>query len=131
MDQKGSSANVQALQKVIAEAMERGDDRKVFELFAFHLMEFHEHDDTAMRILLYSALEGHELADMIFNNHILKNHNRLAEYIKKRIEEGTFRECNPVVAVRGFVGMVMNQVLLKKFFRNADKRKNTDQQLNS
>lgn len=119
MDQKGSSSNVQALQKIIAAAMERGDDRKVFELFAFHLMEFHERDDTAMRILLYSALEGHELADMIFNNHILKNHNRLAEYIKKRIEEGTFRDCNPVIAVRGFVGMVMNQVLLKKFFRNA------------
>ncbi|HQR35220.1 MAG TPA: helix-turn-helix domain-containing protein [Blastocatellia bacterium] len=119
MDQKGSSADVQALQRVISEAMERGDDRKVFESFAFHLMEFHEHDDTAMRILLYSALEGHELAEMIFNNHILKHHNRLAEYIKKRIDEGAFRPGNPIIAVRGFVGMVMNHVLLKKFFHKA------------
>ena len=118
MDQKSSSADVQALQRVISEAMERGDDRTVFESFAFHIMEFHEHDDTAMRILLYSALEGHELAEMIFNNHILKAHNRLAEYIKKRMDEGAFRPTNPIMAVRGFVGMVMNQVQLKKFFGN-------------
>lgn len=119
MDQKASSENVQALQRIIGEAMERGDDRKVFESFAFHLLEFHEHDNTAMRILLYSALEGHELAEMVFTNHILKHHRRLAEYIKKRIADGAFRPTDAVIAVRGFVGMVMNQVMVKKFFSTA------------
>ncbi|MDX2043699.1 MAG: TetR/AcrR family transcriptional regulator [Acidobacteriota bacterium] len=119
MDQKASSANVQALQRAIGEAMERGDDRQVFESFAFHILEFHQHDDTAMRILLYSALEGHELAEMIFSNHILKFHKRLAEYIKQRVAEGAFRQIDPMVAVRGFVGMVMNQAMVKKFFGRA------------
>lgn len=119
MDEKAGSANVQALQRIIGEAMERDDDRKVFESFAFHILEFHEHDDTAMRILLYSALEGHELAEMIFTNHILKHHRRLAEYIKERIADGAFRPTDPIIAVRSFVGMVMNQVMVKKFFSHA------------
>lgn len=119
MDQKASSAEAQAMQQVINEAMESGDDRKVFESFAFHLMEFHDNDKTAMRILIYSALEGHELAEMIFKNHILKHHKRLAEYIKKRVAGGVFRSVDPMIAVRGFVGMVMNQVMVKKFFGQA------------
>jgi AcrR family transcriptional regulator len=119
IDQKASSDNVRILQQVIDEAMERGDDRQVFELFAFHILEFHEHDDTAMRILFYSALEGHELAEMIFTNHILKQHRRLTEYVKKRIAEGVFRQVDPIIAVRGFVGMVMNQAMTRKFFRHA------------
>lgn len=119
IDQKASSESVQTLQRVIDEAMERGDDRQVFESFAFHILEFHEHDDTAMRILFYSALEGHELAEMIFTNHILKQHRRLTEYVKKRIAEGAFRQVDPIIAVRGFVGMVMNQAMTRKFFRHA------------
>ena len=119
IDQKASSESVQTLQRVIDEAMERGDDRQVFESFAFHILEFHEHDDTAMRILFYSALEGHELAEMIFTNHILKQHRRLTEYVKKRIAEGAFRPVDPIIAVRGFVGMVMNQAMTRKFFRHA------------
>ena len=119
IDQKASSESVRTLQRVIDEAMERGDDRQVFESFAFHILEFHEHDDTAMRILFYSALEGHELAEMIFTNHILKQHRRLTEYVKKRIAEGVFRQVDPIIAVRGFVGMVMNQAMTRKFFRHA------------
>ncbi|MFN0108344.1 MAG: TetR/AcrR family transcriptional regulator [Blastocatellia bacterium] len=119
IDQKAESESVKALQNAISEAMERGDDRQVFESFAFHILEFHQQDDTAMRILLYSALEGHEMAEMIFTNHILKLHKRLAEYIKKRMTEGAFRTTDAMLAVRGFVGMVMNQAMVKKFFGHA------------
>jgi AcrR family transcriptional regulator len=116
MDQKASSAEVQAMRNTLKEAMEAGDDRRVFESLAFHMLEFHERDDTAMRLLLYSALEGHELADMIFRNHISKTHRQLAEYVRKRITEGAFRRVDPMTAVRGFVGMIINQVMHKKFF---------------
>ncbi len=117
IDQKANSAEVRALQQAIDEAMERCDDRRVFEAFAFHLLEFHERDDTAMRVLMYSALEGHELAEMIFRNHIARKHHHLAEYVKRRIAAGVFRRVDPMVAVRGFIGMVMNHAILNKFFR--------------
>lgn len=118
MDQKAKSAAVQAMQSVFDEAMERRDDRQVFESLAFHLFEFHEQDDMAMRILLYSALEGHELAEMIYRNHIAKTHRQLAEYIKKRIADGAFRKVDAMTSVRAFMGMLINHVMFKKFFQH-------------
>src|SRR5215475_10831456 len=101
---------MKALRSALAEAMGQGDDRQVFETLAFHVLEFHERDDTAMRLLLYIALEGHELAEMITRNHILKTEQQLAEYVKKRMAEGVFRRMDPMVAVRGFWGMILGHV---------------------
>jgi AcrR family transcriptional regulator len=116
IDRKANSAGMKALRNALAEAMEQSDDRQVFETLAFHVLEFHEHDDTAMRLLLYSALEGHELAEMITRNYILRTHQQLAEYVKKRMADGVFRRVDPMVAVRGFMGMVIGHVMNKKFF---------------
>ncbi len=116
IDRKANSAEMKALRSALADAMEQGDDRQFFETLAFHILEFHERDDTAMRLLLYSALEGHELAEMITRNHMLKTHQQVAEYVKKRMAEGVFRRMDPMVAVRCFMGMVIGQVLNKKFF---------------
>lgn len=116
MDQKASSPNVKAMQEKVNQAMEAGDDRQVFETLAFHMLEFHDHDDNAMRLLLHSALEGHELAEMIFRNHILRTHRQMAEYVRKRIDDGVFRQVDPMTAVRGFLGMLISQVMHRKFF---------------
>jgi AcrR family transcriptional regulator len=116
IDRKANSAGMKALRDRLAAAMEQHDDRQVFETLAFHILEFHEHDDTAMRLLLYSALEGHELAEMITRNYILKTHQQLADYVKKRMADGVFRRVDPMVAVRGFMGMVIGHVMNKKFF---------------
>src|SRR2546428_6394119 len=116
IDRKANSAAMKALRSALAEAIEQSDDRQVFETLAFHMLEFHERDDTAMRLLLYSALERHELAEMITRNHILKTHQQMGEYVKKRMAEGVFRRMDPMVAVRGFMGMVIGHVMNKKFF---------------
>ncbi len=116
MDRKACSPEVQAMQQTLKEAMDSKDDRHVFASLAYHMLEFHEHDDTAMRLLLFSALEKHELAEMIFRNHISRTHAQLADYVKRRIADGAFRRVNPLLAVRGFMGMLINQVMHRKFF---------------
>src|SRR5262245_731124 len=120
IDRKANSAEMKAVRGALAEAIEQSDDRRFFETLAFHMLEFHEHDDTAMRLLLYSALEGHELAEMITRNHILKTQQQVAEYVKKRMAEGVFRRMDPMVAVRGFWGMILGHVMNKKFFLCAE-----------
>jgi AcrR family transcriptional regulator len=117
IDQKASSSYFQAVHKSFKEAEETGDDRKLFQAVAFNLLEFHENDNTAMRVLLYSALERHELAESIYRNHISKVHGQLADHVKTRMNEGVFRRVDPMIAVRGFIGMVISHVLHKKFFQ--------------
>ncbi|HMV52027.1 MAG TPA: TetR/AcrR family transcriptional regulator C-terminal domain-containing protein, partial [Blastocatellia bacterium] len=120
MDNKAKSPPAQQMQILLHEAMEAGDDRRVFESLAFRILEFHDQDEMAMRILLYSALEGHELAEMIYRNHIAKTHRQLTEYVEKRIKQGIFRQMNAKTAVRCFIGMIINQVMFKKFFQRYD-----------
>ncbi len=117
IDQKASSSELKRFEETLLAAMERREDRKVFESFAFFMLEFHANDGTAMRILLYSALEGHELAGMIFRNHISKGYRILADYVRKRAAEGVFRKVDAMTAVRGFVGMVMNHAMINRFFQ--------------
>ena len=116
MDRKACSPEVLAIQSTLEEAMRAKDDQRVFASLAFQVLEFHEKDQTAMRLLLYSALEKHELAEMIFRNHISRTHKQLADYVKKRIADGAFRKVNPALAVRAFMGMIINQVMHQKFF---------------
>lgn len=117
IDRKARPHAGQSLDEILKEAISGGDDRQIFQTIAFSILEFHERDDTAMRVLLYSALEGHELAQMIFRNHIAKIYGQLAEYIKRRIAAGAFRKVDPMTAVRSFIGMIINQALIRKFFR--------------
>src|SRR5262245_21160106 len=52
IDQKASSPEIAALQGSLDDAMRAKDDREVFETLAFRVLEFHERDDSAMRLLL-------------------------------------------------------------------------------
>ncbi len=116
MDHKAQQPNGQSFLEVLENVIASGNDREVFEIIASKVFEFHEHDDTAMRLLLYSVLEGHELAEMIFRNHISRIHLRLAEFVRERVDAGKFRPVDPMAIVRGFMGMVIGHVMHRKFF---------------
>lgn len=116
IDRKACSKDGLALQRALDEAVESDDDRRVFEEIAFRMLEFHQQDDEAMRLLMYSALEGHELAEMIFRQHVAHVFHRLATFIKRRVSEGKFRKVDPMTAVRAFIGMVIYHALTNKMF---------------
>jgi AcrR family transcriptional regulator len=116
IDRKGEEGRMNEMHERIRQLMEARDDRRVFETLALTMLDFHAQDETPMRILYYSALEGNELSQMIFRNHIAQTHRTLADYIKLRTREGAFRKIDPMTAVRGFLGMVMGQCMLTRFF---------------
>jgi len=69
-----------------------------------------------MRLILFSALESHELSDMFFQNHIRIFYDVLAGYIQQRIEDGAFRKISPIIAARAFMGMLIYHRLLTVLF---------------
>lgn len=120
MDMKACDSPISEMHDALEKAVEGNDDRKVFETIAIRVLEFHEADETAIRIFYYSMLEGHELSDMIFTNHIQRIHKHLAGYIKRRISDGAFRKVDPMTVVRSFMGGVIGQVVHKTFFPATD-----------
>jgi AcrR family transcriptional regulator len=104
----------------LAEAASRKDDRAFFGSLAFEMLEFHSKDRTFMRLLLFSALEGHELSNIFFDSTAREIKNHIRKYIKQRTSDGAFRSLDPAVAARAFVGMVLHQVQARIIFKGDD-----------
>src|ERR1051325_11481160 len=85
------------------------DDEKFFEADGRTFLERHEADSTFLRLLLFSALEGHELSDMFASS--MADRHPIAKYIDRRIDQGAFRPVNPQLAGRAFFGMFTSFVL--------------------
>jgi hypothetical protein len=61
--------------------------------------------------MMYSALEGHDLARVFVEGFITRFYEFLSEYIRQRQADGVFREVDPRVVVRAFIGMFVHHSL--------------------
>ena len=104
----------------LEEAAGRKDDKAFFGALALEMLEFHCKDETFMRLLLFSALEGHELSSIFFDSTARDIKNHIRKYIKQRSSDGAFRSIDPAVAARAFVGMVLHQVQARTIFKDDD-----------
>jgi AcrR family transcriptional regulator len=98
------------------DAMRKKDDERVFETIVSNFMQRYSEDTTFLRLLLFSALEGHELAGMFVAGPVRRFFEFLAEYMRERIDEEVFKPINPEIASRCLVGMVHYFILLKKIY---------------
>jgi hypothetical protein len=55
-----------------------------------------EKDPYLLRLLLFSALEHHRLAETFVDNHVLRIHYFLRDYIKQRVTDGDFQALDPL-----------------------------------
>lgn len=111
LDHKACNHNLQNPFEKFAEAFAQKDDYAVFYGLALDALEHHEHDRDFMRLLLHSALEGHELSRMFFEGYVVKMYEFLSSYISQREADGAFRELDPKVIVRSFIGMIIHHSL--------------------
>ncbi|MGH7204587.1 MAG: TetR/AcrR family transcriptional regulator [Nitrospiraceae bacterium] len=99
----------------VEEPARKRDDMRVFTMIAGYRIR-RATDPTMLRLLLFSALEGHEISDMFFQNQHRIFYDYLAGYIERRISEGAFRNVDPLLAARAFIGMVVHHRLLHEIF---------------
>ncbi len=93
------------------QAIEQGDDYTVFYTFALGALAHHEGNVDFMRLLFHSALDEHELAQMFFDQFVAQVYEFLSAYISQRQKDGVFREIEPRVVVRAFLGMLIHHSL--------------------
>ncbi|MEP6925082.1 MAG: TetR/AcrR family transcriptional regulator [Pyrinomonadaceae bacterium] len=97
--------------ELLSEFIAAGDDYAVFYNLAINALSHHHEDKDFMRLLLFSALEGHELAELFFDRYIVHFYEFLGAYIEQRQKEGIFRQLQPRLMVRSFLGMVIHHSL--------------------
>jgi AcrR family transcriptional regulator len=83
---------------------------------AAQILERRAKDQTLSRLLLYSALENHRLSHRFFRTYAAECYEVLADYIRKQVAAGAFRPLDPLLAARGFLGMVIYHSWVQELF---------------
>jgi AcrR family transcriptional regulator len=91
-------------------------DLEVFQAIARETLFRTARDRELTRLLWFTALENHELSVRFFNTFVAGYFEDLAGYIRTRIRQGVFRKVDPLLAARGFLGMVVYHFLVQELF---------------
>jgi len=97
--------------ELLKKAIEEKNDFEVFYQIAVSALKKHQASEPFMRLLFYSALEEHELAEQFFGDFVAKVYDFIGDYIKERQEDGALRQIEPRVAVRALLGMLIHHSL--------------------
>jgi len=90
----------------LQQAARSNDDRAFFRMVGELILRRYQTDPELTRLLFFSALERHELADLFFERLYSGFYQLVAGYIRRRIREGAFRKTSPDIAARSLVGML-------------------------
>lgn len=95
---------------------EGGSDHRIFQAIAREILERSARDRELTRLLWFTALENHQLSVRFFRTFVAEYYEALAGYIRMRIRQGAFRRVDPLLAARGFLGMVVYHFLVQELF---------------
>jgi AcrR family transcriptional regulator len=93
-----------------------GPQRDTFVAIGRDFLERRYKDPSPMRMLLFTALEDHKLSSRFFHTHIADIYEALADHIRRQIEAGYFRDVDPLLAARGFLGMFVYHFMVEELF---------------
>ncbi len=97
-------------------ASRRRSDEEIFSSIAEGILRRSREKPELTRLLLFSALERHSLSQRFFRTYIASYWDVLARYIRQRMRSGAFRQMNPLLAARSFVGMAGHYALMQNLF---------------
>ena len=92
------------------------EDVELFTMLGADMLEKRAKDQTLSRLLLFSALENHTLSNRFFRTYVADYYDVLAGFIRERIALGKFRKVDPLLAARGFLGMVIYHSWVQELF---------------
>ena len=105
------------------------DDYLIFKAIAERMLEKCGRDSSFIRLLHFSALEGHELSDMFFSTYVEYVNMLLCDYIESRIAEKAFKNVDPLCASQAFIGMVVNHIIVQELFGEKKRNKINNEEL--
>ena len=93
-----------------------GEDRHVLTGIAEEILRRNWADPGMSRLLFFCALENHRLTQRFFRTYVAERYEALEQFIRGRIRAGSFRRVDPLLAARGFLGMVVYHFLIQELF---------------
>lgn len=89
-------------------------DEQYFRWLVSHIWDWYEEDTRHIRLLMFSALEGHELSDMWHERALGLLLDHLGRVVESRMEAGEFRAMHPMLAAEALLGPVAHACMLTR-----------------
>jgi AcrR family transcriptional regulator len=93
------------------------DDQAFFHLLGMSMMKFIHSEPPALKLIIFSSLEGHELSEIWHRRITTEFRCFVEEYLRRRTGEGALRPIDPVLATRAFMGMVGHYGMMTSFVK--------------
>ena len=116
LDSKTEACGHQEWLAEIQARMDRKDDAGVMRTLAAKILESYRTDACIERILLFAALEGHELGLAYHRKFALPVFELLRDYIVRRQREGALRDYDAGVVIAAIAGMAQNYAIYTELF---------------
>lgn len=91
-------------------------ERQYLEVLAGIIMSWHEEFQEYSRLLMYSALEGHEFAELWHDRATAEFAEKVEGYFQQCMDRGTLRQEDPHLSVKAFICMVAHYGLMKELY---------------
>jgi AcrR family transcriptional regulator len=101
----------------LAQADESAEPVEFLNWLGDTIVDWYVNRSEHIRLLFYSALEGHELAELWHEKATTPFLKVVEQAIARRKEQGLFRELDPFIAAKAFIGMVAHYALTTTIFR--------------
>lgn len=97
-------------------AKEGCDDIEIFTQIGREFLRQHREDIDFFRLLLFSALEGHELSRMFRDKYVRQKADAMCALISERQRAGRLRDADPHLVARAFAGMIAHHSMVQTLF---------------
>jgi len=102
--------------EILEQKAAAGDPPDFFTTLATLIADYQAGNPNYLRLILFSALEKHELAALCFERHATVIHRIVTGFIKRQTAAGVFRKTDAPLAARSFMGMVMHYMIFDQHF---------------
>jgi len=99
----------------LRDLLEGDDDAAVFGWLVRKVIEFYREDQRFERLMMFAALEGHEIAVM-HHQLVTPFLDALRKYVERRQAAGALVECDPILAITAVAGAAKQYAMGKYLF---------------
>lgn len=96
------------------------NDQEFFRGVGNSLLDSISGDPAMIRLLYFSALEGHELCELFYQSYTRRFIGLLTSRIQEGIDGGRFRKVDAGLAARALLGMFVHMGMARELFAQSD-----------
>jgi len=104
-------------------------DEEIIKAIIYNRLKIFQQHSSLIKLLIYEAQFHPEVRETLFVNVIAKAKGIIEEFIRKRIQEGRYKEVDPGHASRCLAGMVIFMVIWQNISTDSYKGPDLDEQI--